>query len=398
VNPVPAPQRPSPALPNYWDGFHVHVNPPEHVAVPSIGIEEEYVLVNRDSREVFSGACQVIPEAQERFSSASVHRDLMQSVVECVTNHRNGLPDAAEQLSTYRATISQLARKHNADVTATGTHPFSKATDQVNYSDSPHYIRLVDQWPHIMRTLATFGMHVHIGFNGIQDANRRIQLMNAVRTYLPMTVAMSANSPFWEGSDTGYACWRLNVFRQLPRTYIPEPQKDYASFREHVRQLSEFGLIGGEKDLWWLIRPSVYETIESRIADMPITAGETMGIASFLQGVSYHLLKQDELHYLPTSQIDENVYQAQRYGLTARFVDWQAQKAVTMMDAIQYTVETIRPALKELGTERYVDDMMLLLKTEGTGADRQRKIFKNTGDLKAVVDYLIEQGQKPVQR
>ena len=247
----------------------------------------------------------------------------------------------------------------------------------------------------VARANLIFGLHVHIG---VEDRETAIQLMNGARYFLPHILALSTNSPFWEGMDTGFKSYRCKVFERFPRTNIPDLYTSWSEFENYVNLLIHTKCIDNAKKIWWDIRPHPhFPTLEFRVCDVPMRADETIAIAALCQAViaklyQLHEKNQSFRHY-SRALIMENKWRAARYGLDGKMIDFGKQTEVPVRDLMDEMLEFVSDVAPALGC---VEELAHIRKmsAEGTGADRQLKVFAETGDLKSVVDYMIAQTEQ----
>ncbi len=243
----------------------------------------------------------------------------------------------------------------------------------------------------IARSLLTFGLHVHVG---VTDPERRIQIMNGVRYSLPHVLALSTSSPFWLGVHTGLKSYRSEVFARFPRTGIPDHFESYSAFQRYVTLLIETGCIDDGKKIYWDVRPHpFFPTLEFRNCDIPTRIDDTIAIAALFQALVAklnRLLDQNltfRLHH--KMLIEENKWRAVRYGLDGKMIDFGKGKEVPVRDLIRELLEFVDGVVDDLGSREEIDHIYKIL-GRGTSAEEQLQVWRDTGDIKAVVDRLIE--------
>jgi carboxylate-amine ligase len=243
----------------------------------------------------------------------------------------------------------------------------------------------------IARSLLTFGLHVHVG---ITDPDRAIHIMNAVRYMLPHVLALSTSSPFWLGVHTGLKSYRSEVFTRMPRTGIPDHFESDSAFQRYVRLLVETGCIDDGKKIYWDVRPHpFFATLEFRICDIPTRVDDTIAIAALFQALVVKvnkLLDQNltfRLHH--KMLIEENKWRALRYGLDGKMIDFGKSREVSVRDLIRELLEFVDDVVDDLGSREEIGHIYVILE-RGTSADEQLEVWRKTGDIKAVVDRLIE--------
>jgi len=322
-----------------------------------------------------------------------VKPEMHQSVIEIGTGVCESIGQAREEMRGIRREIIRLAQAHGLRVAAGATHPFAAWQSQEIYPDE-RYKTIVEDMKIVARGNLIFGLHVHIG---VEDRETCIQLMNGARYFLPHLLALSSNSPFWEGMDTGLKSYRCKVFDRFPRTNIPDIYQSWSEFQDFVNLLVKTNCIDNAKKIWWDIRPHPnFPTLEFRICDMPMRLDESLALAALCQAVMAKLFR---LHYDNLSfrhyrraLIMENKWRASRYGIDGKLIDFGKEKEVPCRELVEEILEFVDDVLDDLGCRAEVEYIHQILRN-GTGADRQLRVFEETGDLKAVVDYMIAETQ-----
>jgi carboxylate-amine ligase len=271
---------------------------------------------------------------------------------------------------------------------AGATHPFADWREQEIYPD-PRYDKVVEDLQLVARSNLIFGLHVHVG---IEDREAAIHIMNSMRYFLPHVLALSTNSPFWLGMDTGYKSYRAKVFESFPRTNLPDAFHSYAEFEAYVNLLVKTNCMDNAKKIWWDIRPHPYfDTVEVRVCDIPLRAEESVAIAALIQATALTLWKLHEsnLDFRQYSRalLMENKFRAVRYGLDGMLIDFGKEEEVPERDLIMEYLRFVDDAVEELGSRNAIKTIYSMLE-RGSGADRQLKVFRETGSLRDVVDYM----------
>jgi carboxylate-amine ligase len=242
----------------------------------------------------------------------------------------------------------------------------------------------------LARSLLIFGLHVHVG---MPDRQSTIEIMNMARYFLPHLLALSTSSPFWMGRDTGLKSFRTSVFRRFPRTGLPEHFESWGEFEQYVQMLVDLRCIDNGKKIWWDVRPHPqFGTLEFRVCDVPTRPADTVAIASLIQALVFKLyrLRAQNLgfrEYRPLL-IQENKWRAARYGIDGQLIDWGKKAEVPMRDLAHELLAFVDDVVDELGSRRHVAGILNILR-DGTSADRQLHVFRETQDLKAVVRHLV---------
>jgi carboxylate-amine ligase len=356
----------------------------------TIGIEEEFQIVDPVTRELRSHVSQMLDEGKILLQE-HIKPEMHKSVVEVGTGICANIKEARQNVLELRKGICQLAQKSGLHIVGAGTHPFSDWRAQ-EIMEHDRYKMIVDEMGDIARANLIFGLHVHIG---IEDRETAIALMNQMRYFLPHILALSTSSPFWLGRDTGLKSVRATIFKRFPRTGIPDFFTSWADFENFVNTLIKTGCIDNGKKIWWDIRPhAFFNTIEVRICDLPTRLDETIAIAALIQAtvVTLYNLRKRNLSfniYRPTL-IEENKWRAARYGIKGKLIDFGKQEEVPYRDLMYEYIRIIDEAVDELGSRQEINYIHHILE-HGTSADRQLQVYEQSGhDLKAVVDYLIK--------
>jgi carboxylate-amine ligase len=357
----------------------------------NIGIEEEYQSIDPETRNLRSHIHAEIVSKGKTLLGETVKPEMHQSVVEIGTGVCKNIKDARVEICSIRRQIITLARENNLRLAAGGTHPFAQWRDQEIYPDD-RYRTIVEDMKMVARANLIFGLHVHIG---VEDRETAIQIMNGARYFLPHILALSANSPFWLGMDTGLRSYRCKVFDKFPRTQIPDLYQSWSEFENYVNLLIQTNCIDNAKKIWWDIRPHPhFPTLEFRICDMPMRVDETIAIAALCQAVIAKLYKLHErnlaFRHYSRALIMENKWRAARYGLDGKMIDFGKQTEVPVRELIGEILDFVGDVAEELDSVEEINYIRLMLE-EGNGATQQLRVFAETGDLKQVVDYMIEQ-------
>ena len=356
----------------------------------TLGIEEEYMVIDPETRELTSHE-QKIVEAAHRHMEDQVKAEMHQAVVEVGTNICTDIKDARDQVVYLRKTICEIADDLGFKIGASATHPFSEWEKQL-LTPNPRYNEIIQELQDAARSNLIFGLHVHVG---IEDRSMALHIANAIRYFLPHVYALSTNSPFWEGRNTGFKSFRSKVFDKFPRTGIPPLFESISEYENYINLLIKTGCIDNAKKIWWDIRVHpFYPTIEIRICDIPLTVDETITIAAIIQALTAKLykLRMSNLNFMTYKRelINENKWRAGRYGINGKLIDFGKETEINTLILIHELLDFIDDVVDDLGSREEVENTYKILEN-GTGADRQLKVFEETGDLSKVVDYITEQ-------
>lgn len=359
----------------------------------TIGIEEEYQTIDPVSRDLRSHIHSEIIAKGKRRMEERVKAEMHQSVVEVGTGVCKNIKDAKKEVAELRREMIALAQENGLLLAAGATHPFADWRAQEIYPDE-RYRRVVEDMQLVARANLIFGLHVHIG---MEDRETAIHLMNSMRYFLPHLLALSANSPFWLGMNTGLKSYRCKVFDKFPRTNIPDTFSSWAEFENLVNLLIRTNCIDNAKKIWWDIRPHpFFNTLEIRICDIPMRLDESIALAALIQATVAKLYKlhsqNQSFRQYGRSLIMENKWRAARYGVEGKLIDFGKETEVPFSILAEEYLAFVDDVLDELDSREEVAYIRTILK-EGTGADRQLRVFNQTDDLKSVVDYMVSETQ-----
>jgi carboxylate-amine ligase len=358
----------------------------------TIGIEEEYQTVDPTTRDLRSHIHAEVIAKGRMILEERVKPEMHQSVVEVGTGICKTIKEAKLEVTGLRRDMVRLASENGLRLASAATHPFADWRVQEIYPDE-RYHTIVEDMQLVARANLIFGLHVHIG---IEDRETAIQIMNAARYFIPHILALSTNSPFWLGMNTGLKSYRCKVFDKFPRTNIPDYFPSYGEYENFVNLLIKTGCIDNAKKIWWDIRPHpFFNTLEFRVCDIPMRVEETIALAALIQATVvklYKLYEQNQgFRLYRRALIMENKWRAARYGIDGRMVDFGKQTQVPVRDLIEEYLAFVDDVLDELDSRAEVGYIREIMKM-GTGADRQLRVYRESGnDLKAVMDYIIEE-------
>ena len=363
----------------------------------TVGIEEEYLLVDKETRSLVIDPPQTLMAEAEELCGTQVSSELLQSQIEIGTKVCHSMQEAHEDLAHLRRSVIDVANRHGLAPIAASTHPFSRWTEQ-KHTRKDRYDALTSEMQGAARRLVICGMHVHVG---IGDDELRIDLMNQMSYFLPHLLALSCSSPFWLGQDTGLKSYRLTIFDALPRTGLPERFASYAEYERHISILIEAGLIDDATRIWWDLRPSArFPTLETRIMDVCTKLEDTISLAALLTCILrmlYRLRTRNQRWRIYTPMlIRENRWRAMRYSFDEGLIDLAKGAVVPFADMLDELCSLVAEDARALGCEKEVAGVHNIL-SRGTSAHRQLKDYelqRASGasvedSLKAVVDTLI---------
>lgn len=363
----------------------------------NIGIEEEYQIVDPRTRELRSYITQMIEENTRTLMEIDIKPELHQSIVEVGTKVCQTPAEARADLVRLRRGVMELASRSGLKIVAAGTHPFSNWMQQ-EITPFDRYAGVKQDMQILAQQLLIFGTHVHIG---IEDRELMIDVMNVARYLMPHILCLSTSSPFWVGQNTGLMSYRSVIFRNFPRTGTAPRFNAYAEFQRYVDTLMKTHSIPDGTKIWWDLRPNhKYPTLEMRVCDVCTRVDEAICVAAIFQAICYKCwkLRTSNLTFrvYPSSLIEENKWRAMRYGLDGKLIDFGKQEELPARALVTEMIEWfIGDVVDELGSRREVEYAYKIMQ-EGTSAHRQLATYKQTGDLKAVVDQLIRETEEGV--
>ena len=371
----------------------------------SIGIEEEYLLVEQESGELITEQPSGILETVTNLHHGLVARELFSSQLEIGTGICTDFKHLRADIGLLRLAVTEAAAEYGLAPIAASSHPFARPHEQ-KVTEGERYRALAEDLQGVSRGLVISGLHVHVG---IEDPDLRIDLMNQVSYFLPHLLALSTSSPFWEGRNTGLKSYRMAMFRALPRTGLPEKFDSWAEYRRHVDVLVQAGVIEDSTKVWWDIRPSErYPTLEMRVTDLPTRMEDTVAVAAMYVCLLRMLwrLKLENRRWRSYANflVAENLWRAERYGISDGLIDFGKGELVPLSDLVEEMIELVRPDAEALDCVAQVEHARTICQ-RGTSADRQLAVYREALDegatdeeaLKAVVQALIADTLAPPQ-
>ena len=366
-------------MPHTFNGNQTH----------SLGVELELQLVDAETLSLSNSVQEILDRVPEKWLH-KIKPELMQSYCELNTDICATVKDVAhdlgEKLKWSRATAEELGLMFVWG----GSHTFSPWYDQL-YSPGKRYAWLTQVMQHISRRMVVFGLHVHVG---VDSGDKAIQLCDRLLRHLPTLLALSANSPMWNGRDTGLASYRSKIMEALPTAGLPHPLRNWSEYVWLVDHLIETNFIRSIREIWWDVRPHAgFGTVEVRIMDMPTCVPHMLSLVALTQslvaGISEHIDKGAYLIDCHPMIAKQNKWHAARYGMDATFLDPDTMQAVSAVEAVRRLVDLCTPYAERLGC---LEELLAVndILENGTGAARQREVYERTGSMREVVRYLIE--------
>ena len=364
----------------------------------SLGVEEEYLLVDRATRDLVSEPPAELIEGFERELGGHFSPEFLRPQVEVGTPVRDSTAEIRADLERLRRTVGGIAGGHGLGLIAASTHPFAHWRDQ-KHTDKPRYNILHQDMQVVAQRLLICGMHVHVG---IEDDELRVDILNQVSYFLPHLLALSTSSPFWEGTETGLQSYRLCVFDELPRTGLPERFESHDEYRRTVDLMTAAGLIEDATKLWWDVRPSArFPTLEMRITDVCTRLEDALCCTALFRCICrmlYRLRRDNQRWRIYTrTLVDENRWRAQRYGIDEGMVDFGRGEIVPFPQLMDELLELVREDAEHFGCVEEVEHARTIVE-RGTSSHMQAECYRKELEsgasheeaLRAVVDVLME--------
>ena len=363
----------------------------------TVGVEEEFQIVDPQTWELRSHVSELLASSAASLGE-QIKPELHQSIVEVGTKICQNVPELREEIFRIRRELTSAAERVGLAVAAAGTHPFSHWKDQI-LSPGVRYDSIVEELQQLARSLLIFGLHVHVA---VPDRTVAIDLMNAARYFLPHLLALSTSSPFWMGRDTGLKSYRTTIFRRFPRTGVPDHFGSWSEYESFVNLLVELHSIDDARKIWWDVRPHpIFGTLEFRVCDVPTRPEVAVMLGALTQAIVVKLYRLYEknlgFRLYRRALIEENKWRAARWGLDGKLIDFGKRAEVPMRDLALELLEFVDDVLDELESRDAVEYVHTVL-SEGTSADRQLAVYRETGDLKAVVRYVVDETRTSVDR
>ncbi len=377
----------------------------------TLGIEEEYMIVDPETRELTAGVQEMLERGISRLGD-NVKAEFMQSQLEVAGSVCANVKEARAELTRLRRGVCELAEENGKAIGAAATHPFSKWRDQF-VTPNERYYELYGDMQDVARRLLIFGMHVHLGFGTSEEARAlTIDIMNQIRYFLPHILALTTSSPFWHGRDTGLKSYRCVIFESLPRTGLPPSFGSFEEYERYIALLARTGSLGkgveatDPRRIWWDVRPNPrIGTLEIRVADICTTIDEAMCVTALIQGLAAFLVNlrshNQTWRWYRGEQIQENKWRAQRYGTEAELIDFGIEESVPIRKLWDEILTLIDPHLDALGAREDAHYVHKIFE-HGTSADRQTAVYRaaikeglsEPDALVRVVDHILAETKK----
>ena len=354
----------------------------------TLGIEEEFAIVDPKTRELRSHIQEIL-EGGKVMLKEQIKPEMHQSVVELGTQICQSIVEARAHVTDLRSKLAELAGRSGLKIASVGTHPFSHWRDQL-ITQGERYQEIVKDMQQLARANLIFGLHVHVG---IPNRETAIHVMNQARYFLPHIYALSVNSPFWVGQNTGLKGYRLKIFERFPRTGIPDAFESLSEYEDYCKLLVKTGCVDNAKKIWWDIRlHPFFDTLEVRVCDAQSRVDDTLAMAALIQAIiaKLHKLQWQNMSFRIYRRrlIDENRWRASRYGIDGKLIDFGKETEVETRGLLNELLEFVSTEVNELGSKNEMAHVERIMR-EGTGADRQLAAWEHTRNMKGVVDQIV---------
>ena len=362
-------------------------------AEPTMGVEIELQILDRDSGDLSPGAVRIL-KACEEDKVEGTSAELMQSMIEVKTGVCKSVDEARDQLFMRIRRVRNIASSLGFELSMGGTHPFHRTATSTVYP-AERYERITERLAWLTYQRVMFGLHVHVG---VPSGDMAIGVINLLVQYVPHLIAASASSPFWQGVDTGLMSSRIALYRLLPHAGLPLYFANWKDFRNYCKVMKDCQTIGSFKDIYWDIRPRPdFGTIEFRICDIPLTITETMRLVALIRCLTVSAIRLLQEHpRMRRGNIKrhwiavENKWLATRYGLQAMYIRTPSGKRRPLVKDLSDLIERLMPIAREYGDDKYLASLQPVSKLD-TGADQERRHYRETGNWKALVDFMSNQ-------
>ena len=353
---------------------------------PTIGVEIELQLIDNNTFNLKNIAPKILEDIDKTFFNR-IKYELFESMIEINTDICSTVEEVKKDILKTFHHLEEILKNYNTSLNCSSLHPFAKGKNQI-VSNNPRYKRIMQDLQIIGKRFITQGLHVHIG---IDDCEKVIIVNNTLRIYLPLLLALSTSSPFYEGEDTGLYSYRTKIFESLPLAGMPDYLTDWDHFTQLTNNLMKANIIKSVKDLWWEVRPHPgFGTVEIRACDIPITFEKILSLVALIQALVITVKDKKECPNTHIQILESNKWQALRYGLEGTFIDPLTFEQLTMRKAIENLCILVEPAIISLNLVKYfkiIEDILI----NGTGSTKQRKLYKNLGNFEYMIQSLKDQ-------
>ncbi|EDX85383.1 uncharacterized enzyme subfamily [Synechococcus sp. PCC 7335] len=356
----------------------------------TIGVEEEYQIVDPETRSLADCSKSLIKTNQNSNTEQEIVHELFRCEVEIATGICHTLDDVRRALVQARTAVIEAAQDNGAVIAAAGTHPFSPWEEQ-EVTPKERYYALQEDLQQIIKELIILGCHVHVG---VEDREMAVQISNRARIWLPLLLSLTANSPFCDGKDTGYDSYRMALWCRLPTAGPPPFFENYADYQGFIQKLIDTDITDDPTKVYWDIRLSErFPTIEFRMSDVCASIEEAVMLAGIIRALAYTCY-QDVINGQPAlpvrgEMLKAAMWQAARHGLSGELIDFATTESVPAKTLVQSFMRYIQPGLAHFGDEAIVKKEVDKILSEGNSAQRQRAVYEKTSSLESVVDDIV---------
>ena len=352
---------------------------------PTIGVEIELQLVDKKNSNLKNIASKVLGDVNEKFSD-NIKCELIESMIEINTDICSNIEEVENDIRKTLEYLGEILKNYETELNCTSLHPFAIGKNQI-VTNNPRYKRIMKDLQMVGKRFISQGLHVHVGIN---DPEKAIKVNNALRIYLPLLLALSTSSPFFEGEDTGLHSYRTKLFEALPLAGMPDYLNKWDHFENLTEQLQGAGIINSVKDLWWDVRPHPgFGTVEIRICDIPINFKTIIALVALIQALVVTLANAEPYNDTHIQILQSNKWQAARYGLGGVFVDPKTFQKLTMRKAIENLYMLVEPAIISLGSKKYFNTIEKIL-NGAAGSTKQRELYNSSKNFEYVLQSLKE--------
>ncbi len=353
---------------------------------PTIGVEIELQLIDKSNFDLNNISSKVLNDIDKKFSD-NIKCELIESMIEINTNICSNIEEVEKDIRKTLSHLDEILKNYKTEINCTSLHPFAIGKNQI-VTNNKRYKRIMNDLQIVGKRFISQGLHVHIGISNPENA---IKVNNALRVYLPLLLALSTSSPFFEGEDTGLHSYRTKLFEALPLAGMPDYLNNWNHFENLTEHLEGAGIINSVKDLWWDVRPHPgFGTVEVRVCDIPINFKEIIALVALIQALVVTLIKLDSYQDTHIQILQSNKWQAARYGLNGVFVDPKNFKKLSMRKAIENLYILVEPEIISLGLKKHFNILEKILNT-GTGSNKQRKLYASFKNFEDMLKNLKEQ-------
>ena len=353
---------------------------------PTIGVEIELQLIDDNTQDLKNISPKILADIDKNFSNR-IKYELFESMIEINTDVCNTVEEVNQDIKQTLLHLEDILKNYNASINCTSLHPFAKGKNQI-ITNNARYKRIMKDLQIIGTRFITQGLHVHIG---IDDCEKAIKVNNAIRMYLPLLLALTTSSPYYEGEDTGLHSYRTKIFESLPLAGLPDYLNDWDHFTKLTDNLIKANIIKSVKDLWWEVRPHPgFGTVEIRVCDIPVNLEKTLALVALIQALVITIQNEDDYPDTHIQILESNKWQAVRYGLEGAFIDPITYKQLSVRKAIENLCNLTEPVMVSSGSIKYIrviEDILM----QGTGATKQRELYESSGNFKNMIQCLKDQ-------